>query len=140
LVALSACPSGDCSASHSDDTAKCYPLKVEIHRRTRERWPAGCHHRRTNILARMEPGKGRLRLRCGSLELSNGPLRMAAVLYLLRASAAPQQADHPLCYINRLFSASCLPRGGYSQALPAPGAPVLFGDPKSNAHSSPWPA
>ncbi len=32
LVALSACPGGDCGASHSDDTAKCYPLKVEIHR------------------------------------------------------------------------------------------------------------
>ena len=32
LVALSACPGGDCSASHSDDTAKCYPLKAEIHR------------------------------------------------------------------------------------------------------------
>ena len=26
LVALSACPGGDCGASHSDDTAKCYPL------------------------------------------------------------------------------------------------------------------
>jgi uncharacterized protein YcgI (DUF1989 family) len=32
LVALSACPGGDCGASHSDDTANCYPLKVEIHR------------------------------------------------------------------------------------------------------------
>jgi hypothetical protein len=32
LVALSACPGGDCRASHSDDTAKCYPLKIEIHR------------------------------------------------------------------------------------------------------------
>ena len=32
LVALSACPGGDCGDSHSDDTAKCYPLKVEIHR------------------------------------------------------------------------------------------------------------
>ena len=32
LVALSACPGGDCGASHSDNTAKCYPLKVEIHR------------------------------------------------------------------------------------------------------------
>jgi uncharacterized protein YcgI (DUF1989 family) len=26
LVALSTCPGGDCGASHSDDTAKCYPL------------------------------------------------------------------------------------------------------------------
>jgi uncharacterized protein YcgI (DUF1989 family) len=32
LVALSACPGGDCGASHSDDSAKCYPLKVEVHR------------------------------------------------------------------------------------------------------------
>ena len=33
LVALSSRPGGDCGASHSDDTAICYPLKVEIH------WP-----------------------------------------------------------------------------------------------------
>jgi len=26
------CVGGDCGASHSDDAAKCYPLKVEIHR------------------------------------------------------------------------------------------------------------
>ena len=32
LGALSACPGGDCSARHSDDGAKCYPLKVEVHR------------------------------------------------------------------------------------------------------------
>jgi uncharacterized protein YcgI (DUF1989 family) len=32
LGALSACPGGDCSARHSDDGAKCYPLKVEIFR------------------------------------------------------------------------------------------------------------
>jgi uncharacterized protein len=32
LGALSACPGGDCRASHSDDTASCYPLKVEIYR------------------------------------------------------------------------------------------------------------
>jgi hypothetical protein len=30
LAALSACPGGDCSATHSSDTAKCYPLKVEV--------------------------------------------------------------------------------------------------------------
>ncbi len=40
LIALSACPGGDCGASHSDDTTKCYPLKVEIHR-PRERGLAG---------------------------------------------------------------------------------------------------
>ena len=32
LAALSACPGGDCGASHSDDEARCYPLKVEIYR------------------------------------------------------------------------------------------------------------
>lgn len=30
LAALSACPGGDCGASHSSDVAKCYPLKVGI--------------------------------------------------------------------------------------------------------------
>jgi uncharacterized protein YcgI (DUF1989 family) len=30
--ALSACPGGDCAATHSDDAARCYPLKVEIFR------------------------------------------------------------------------------------------------------------
>jgi len=32
LAALSACPGGDCGASHSDDAAACYPLRVEIYR------------------------------------------------------------------------------------------------------------
>ena len=32
LGALSACPGGDCSASHSSDSANCYPLRVEIFR------------------------------------------------------------------------------------------------------------
>lgn len=30
LGALSACPGGDCGASHSSDAAACYPLKVEV--------------------------------------------------------------------------------------------------------------
>jgi uncharacterized protein len=30
LGALSTCPGGDCSASHSDDATPCYPLRVEI--------------------------------------------------------------------------------------------------------------
>ena len=34
LCALSACPGGDCGASHSSDAANCYPLKVEIYRTT----------------------------------------------------------------------------------------------------------
>jgi uncharacterized protein YcgI (DUF1989 family) len=32
LGALSACPGGDCSSTHSSDAAKCYLLKVEIYR------------------------------------------------------------------------------------------------------------
>ena len=30
LGALSACPGGDCSSSHSDDEATCHPLRVEV--------------------------------------------------------------------------------------------------------------
>ena len=32
LAAISTCPGGDCGASHSSDTAPCYPLKIEIYR------------------------------------------------------------------------------------------------------------
>ena len=32
LGALSACPGGDCSATHSSDVARCWPLKVEVWR------------------------------------------------------------------------------------------------------------
>ena len=32
LGALSACPGGDCSSTHSSDVANCYPLKVEVYR------------------------------------------------------------------------------------------------------------
>ena len=32
LGALSACPGGDCGAGHSDDAARCFPLKVEVYR------------------------------------------------------------------------------------------------------------
>ena len=42
IGALSACPGGDCSATHSSDTAACYPLKVEIFRpdmAVLEGWP-----------------------------------------------------------------------------------------------------
>lgn len=31
LGALSACPGGDCSATHSSDEAKCYPLEIAIY-------------------------------------------------------------------------------------------------------------
>jgi uncharacterized protein YcgI (DUF1989 family) len=42
LGALSACPGGDCSATHSSDAAACFPLKVEIFepdRKTLATWP-----------------------------------------------------------------------------------------------------
>ncbi|MGC2083515.1 MAG: DUF1989 domain-containing protein [Bradyrhizobium sp.] len=42
LGALSACPGGDCSATHSSDAAACYPLKIEIYepdRATLANWP-----------------------------------------------------------------------------------------------------
>jgi uncharacterized protein len=32
LGCLSACPGGDCSTEHSSDTAKCYPLVVEVYK------------------------------------------------------------------------------------------------------------
>lgn len=44
IGALSACPGGDCGASHSSDAVPCYPLKVEIFRpdmAVLEGWPAG---------------------------------------------------------------------------------------------------
>lgn len=31
IGALSACPGGDCGASHSDDATSCYPLRVEVY-------------------------------------------------------------------------------------------------------------
>jgi hypothetical protein len=36
IAALSACPGGDCGASHSSDAARCYPLLVEIFRPAEE--------------------------------------------------------------------------------------------------------
>jgi hypothetical protein len=70
------------------------------------RWPAGSHHCRTNILARMEPGEGPIRLIRGSLApvmVRFGGRRSGTCPM---SSAAPRQTDHPLRYINRLFSAS----------------------------------
>ena len=32
LGCMSACPGGDCSTQHSSDTAKCYPMVVEIYK------------------------------------------------------------------------------------------------------------
>ena len=37
LAGLSTCPGGDCGASHSSDTAPCWPLQVEIYRPKAER-------------------------------------------------------------------------------------------------------
>ena len=55
LGALSACPGGDCSASHSSDAARCYPLKVEIYRAGRAPWRAGGRPRPAAIRGRMAP-------------------------------------------------------------------------------------
>jgi hypothetical protein len=41
----------------------------------------------------------------GSLELSDGPLRTAAVLYLPNVVSCSPASRPPLRYINRLFSA-----------------------------------
>ena len=52
LGALSACPGGDCSASHSSDAAACHPLRIEIFepdRRALASWPwpsPSVYHRR----------------------------------------------------------------------------------------------
>jgi uncharacterized protein YcgI (DUF1989 family) len=51
LGALSACPGGDCSATHSSDAAACYPLKIEIFEPDRStlagwRWPQPSEYRR----------------------------------------------------------------------------------------------
>lgn len=32
LVGLSACPGGDCSATHSNDVTSCYPLRIEVYK------------------------------------------------------------------------------------------------------------
>ncbi|WP_439408476.1 urea carboxylase-associated family protein [Bradyrhizobium sp. DASA03076] len=51
LGALSACPGGDCSATHSSDAAACHPLKIEIFEPDRSTlkgwsWPApSAYHR-----------------------------------------------------------------------------------------------
>jgi uncharacterized protein YcgI (DUF1989 family) len=47
LAALSACPGGDCSASHSDDRTSCHPLQVEIYQ-PRESHLAGWRPARRN--------------------------------------------------------------------------------------------
>jgi Uncharacterized conserved protein len=51
LGALSACPGGDCSATHSSDAAACYPLKIEIFEPDRTTLAAGPGRRRVNTTA-----------------------------------------------------------------------------------------
>jgi hypothetical protein len=105
LVALSACPGGDCGTSHSDDTANAIRSRSRSIGRPSARWPAGSHHCRTNILARMEPGEGSIRLIRGSLAQVMVRFGRRRSGTCPKVSAAPQQADHPMRYINRLFSA-----------------------------------
>jgi len=58
LGALSACPGGDCSATHSSDAAACHPLKIEIFepdRATLKGWTwlsPSAYHRRHGAHAR----------------------------------------------------------------------------------------
>ncbi|MCV6824551.1 MULTISPECIES: urea carboxylase-associated family protein [Halocynthiibacter] len=47
-VGLSACPGGDCSASHSSDVAKCYPLLIEV-------WDPGEEARAAHVLPAVSP-------------------------------------------------------------------------------------
>ena len=37
LVALSTCPGGDCGAGHSSDSARCYPLRIDVLRTTEDK-------------------------------------------------------------------------------------------------------
>src|SRR5262249_61623187 len=67
----------------------------------RRRWLTGSHHRPTDILARMEPGKRPLRLIRGSLEPSDGPLRTAAILCLPK-SVRWSPASRPPAALLRL--------------------------------------
>ena len=82
LLALSACPGGDCGASHSDDSAKCYPLKLEVHQ-PRERVLAGWQSSPPNICSlAWNPMKERLRLSAGnsgSVTLRSGSNREGPV-------------------------------------------------------------
>ena len=60
LGALSACPGGDCSATHSSDAAACHPLKIEIFEPDRTilkdwSWPApSAYHRHHGVAAGAE--------------------------------------------------------------------------------------
>jgi uncharacterized protein len=65
LGALSACPDGDCSATHSSDVAACYPLKIEIFepdRTTLGNWawpsPSEYHRRRPRSPDKLRNPKG----------------------------------------------------------------------------------
>jgi len=51
LGALSACPGGDCSATHSSDVAACYPLKIEILSRIEQRSAPGLGRCQVNTTA-----------------------------------------------------------------------------------------
>lgn len=58
LGALSACPGGDCGATHSSDSAACYPLRIEIFEPDRATladwpWPGQSDYHRGH---RAEPG------------------------------------------------------------------------------------
>jgi uncharacterized protein YcgI (DUF1989 family) len=61
IAALSACPGGDCSATHSSDVSDCYPLKVEIFEPDRAllaAWPLpvpSAYHRHHGVAPNRDP-------------------------------------------------------------------------------------
>src|SRR5262249_15011160 len=60
LIALPACPAATAAPVTPTTLPNAIRSRSRSIGRAKERWPAGNHPRRTNTLARMEPGKGRL--------------------------------------------------------------------------------
>jgi uncharacterized protein YcgI (DUF1989 family) len=84
LAALSACPGGDCSATHSSDTARCYPLKIEIYRP------------RAEDLAGWQPAEpNRYSRSHGAGKCFSGSYCVGALLPRVMAKRAPHEALGP---------------------------------------------
>jgi uncharacterized protein len=75
LGALSACPGGDCSATHSSDVAACHPLKIDIFEPNPDAiahwsWPSpSAYHRGHGALGKEASMRGR----SGDVRPSNDP-------------------------------------------------------------------
>ena len=103
LVGLSACPGGDCGASHSDDTTKCYPLNVEIHRPREGVGRLAITGAEQIFSLAWNSVRGASDWIRGSLELSDGLLRTAAVLYLPKVvSCTPASRPPPALHQSAL--------------------------------------